>query len=439
MVGRLRCRGGHTPFRTGAIATAGLRLLLAIPPASAQTPPDTVTEVAADTVVAPAGALRVYLDCDECDFTYIRREIPFIDYVRDRQSAQLHVLITDQQTGGGGESNRLSFLGLRALAGADQELTYISQQSDTDDQRRAGLTRVLKMGLLRYVAQTPLAQRITIDYAAPAGESGPLVVADRWDHWVFEIGASGALDKESLQSEYSLDGSLSADRVREKWKVRSNAWFSFEEQAIERDSQTIRSPSHDTDISVDLVRSLTSRWSAALFSDLSSSTYTNSDREVQGTMGIEYNIFPWDISDRKLFTVAYTAGIRSSRYIEETIYDRLSETRPVHALRANTEFTQPWGRIRGELEGSQYLSAPEKYRLNFGTDVSLRITRGLSFDLEVNAESIHDQLYLPKGDATLEEILLRRRQLATTYEISTRIGLSYTFGSIYNNVINPRF
>jgi hypothetical protein len=51
---------------------------------------------------------------------------------------------------------------LRALAGADQDLTHISRQSDTDDQRRAGLTRVLKMGLLRYVAQTPLAQRTRV-------------------------------------------------------------------------------------------------------------------------------------------------------------------------------------------------------------------------------------------------------------------------------------
>jgi len=41
--------------------------------------------------------------------------------------------------------------------------------------------------------------------------------------------------------------------------------------------------------------------------------------------------------------------------------------------------------------------------------------------------------------ASLEEILLRRRELETSYYYYFSIGLSYTFGSIYNNVVNPRF
>jgi hypothetical protein len=46
---------------------------------------------------------------------------------------------------------------------------------------------------------------------------------------------------------------------------------------------------------------------------------------------------------------------------------------------------------------------------------------------------------LVKGEATLEEILLRRKELATEYEYSISVGLSFTFGSIYSNVVNPRF
>jgi hypothetical protein len=48
-------------------------------------------------------ALRIYLDCDLCgadDFDYIRTEIAFVNYVRDRKEAQVHVLITTQETGG---------------------------------------------------------------------------------------------------------------------------------------------------------------------------------------------------------------------------------------------------------------------------------------------------------------------------------------------------
>ena len=50
-----------------------------------------------------------------------------------------------------------------------------------------------------------------------------------------------------------------------------------------------------------------------------------------------------------------------------------------------------------------------------------------------------DQLYLPRAGATPEEILVRQQQLATTYRYSINFGLSYSFGSIFNNVVNPRF
>jgi len=44
-----------------------------------------------------------------------------------------------------------------------------------------------------------------------------------------------------------------------------------------------------------------------------------------------------------------------------------------------------------------------------------------------------------KGGATTEEILLHRKELETQYQYYISFGLSYTFGSIYNNVVNPRF
>lgn len=55
------------------------------------------------------------------------------------------------------------------------------------------------------------------------------------------------------------------------------------------------------------------------------------------------------------------------------------------------------------------------------------------------ASLIHDQLNLVKQDLTTDEILLQRKELATQYQFFTSFGFSYTFGSIYNNVVNPRF
>lgn len=62
----------------------------------------------------------------------------------------------------------------------------------------------------------------------------------------------------------------------------------------------------------------------------------------------------------------------------------------------------------------------------------------LADQVDIRLEKIHDQIYLPKGDLTIDEILLRRKQLATTYDIRYRLGVRFTFGSIYNNVVNRR-
>jgi hypothetical protein len=127
------------------------------------------------------------------------------------------------------------------------------------------------------------------------------------------------------------------------------------------------------------------------------------------------------------------------RYNEETIYDRMQEHLFQGRLSAALEMKQPWGSVEIQVEGSLYFHDAEKNRLRFSIDTSLHLLAGLSFEVDGNVSMIHDQLALPKSGATTEEILLQRRQLATQYQYYVSAGLSYTFGSIYNNVVNPRF
>src|SRR6267143_921287 len=98
-------------MRVGWLATA---CAFAVAPLEAQ---DT-TRTVQDT------AVRVFLDCPDtfCDFDYYRTEITFVNWVRDRQFAQVHLLITTQDTGGGREYT-LTFIGLERFAGAaDRDL-----------------------------------------------------------------------------------------------------------------------------------------------------------------------------------------------------------------------------------------------------------------------------------------------------------------------------
>ena len=90
------------------------------------------------------------------------------------------------------------------------------------------------------------------------------------------------------------------------------------------------------------------------------------------------------------------------------------------------------------MNASQYLQDLDRYAVEFNGSVEVRITQGLSIELGGNVAFIYNQLNLPKGDADLEEVLLRRRLLETDYEAGFSVGFRYRFGSIFNNVVNPR-
>lgn len=77
-------------------------------------------------------------------------------------------------------------------------------------------------------------------------------------------------------------------------------------------------------------------------------------------------------------------------------------------------------------------------QLVFSNDISVRLFKGLALNVEGDVKMIRDQLSIPKRGASPEEILLHQRELATSYWYSISVGLSYTIGSIYNDVVNPR-
>jgi hypothetical protein len=130
--------------------------------------------------------VKVFLDC-RCDIDYIRKEIPYVNYVRDVREAQLYILITSQNTGSGGNQYTYSFQGQGKFGGMIDTLVYSSYPDETSSLVREGQVNMLKMGLMRYVARTPLANEIEIRHN---DELRVEEVIDKWNNWVFEIRTS---------------------------------------------------------------------------------------------------------------------------------------------------------------------------------------------------------------------------------------------------------
>ncbi|MCH7825867.1 MAG: hypothetical protein IH849_13790, partial [Acidobacteria bacterium] len=79
--------------------------------------------------------LLVFLDCDRrvCDQNFLRQNITFINYVRDREDAQIHILVSTQFAGAGFEFT-FDFIGLEEFAGDDTRLVWGSSLTKTQDE-----------------------------------------------------------------------------------------------------------------------------------------------------------------------------------------------------------------------------------------------------------------------------------------------------------------
>lgn len=383
--------------------------------------------------------LNFFLDCWDCDFTFVRQELKFVSFVRDPKLADVHILSSSQRTGSGGERFVLNFIGLNNFKGQDYEYEYMADQSETRDEIRQGLLKVIKAGILQYYSKTDFFDRINIDLADTEEMTATEIVADPWNKWVFSIEAGSDLRKEESQDEFRLGTELRIQKVTEEWKTRIEGEYNLNNENYYDDGEKIENRQTNSEISANYIKSLSPKWSAGVFGEYNSSTYLNTKNAYSFDAGIEYNIFPWDISNRKVFVFRYVAGVSNHDYREETVYDKLTETLYYEALQLDLEIIQPWGRVETRLEGRHYFHDFSKSRLILDSQISIRLTRNLSVFSEVEYQLVHDQLYLPKGNASLEDVLLRRRKMATNYELGFEFGFQFTFGSIYNSVVNERF
>ncbi len=385
--------------------------------------------------------VRMFLDCQyECDMEFTRTEIPWVDHVRDRADADVHVLVTTRSTAASGREFTLTFIGLKEFASLGDTITIVSLESESQDVRRRTVTEALKRGLLRYAARRPGSEKLKVTYTAAEGATTAAPARDPWNLWVFRTRADVYLNGEESSRSTQLYGSVSANRISPDWKANISLDGNYGENRFTfQDGTKFNSYSRGYGVRQLVVKSLGPHWSAGQRASISASTFQNTKLAFRFAPAVEYNFFPYAQSTRRQLRLQYSIGATHYRYEDTTIFDRISETRGDHSLLASLDMRQQWGSISVSLVGSALLDDPSKHSINLNPEFDLRLIRGLSLNLFGYVSRLRNQLYLAKGGATDEEVLLRRRQLATSYQYFVGAGLSYTFGSIYNNVVNPRF
>ncbi len=420
----------RTGGTAGAARPAGLAALMFL----AFALPVLSGEVPAGAAAATEGP-KVFIVSREIDAATLLKAIPFVVPVATREEAQVEVLIEPRGPVPGAEFV-LTFTGLRECAGSGQTLTYVPRPGETGVQVEAGLSQILKMGLMKFVAMTPAARRIRIGLK---DRVRPTDVVDRWNSWVFSASANGMFQGERTYGSRMFFGSFSANRVTPALKIRMSLSASVQKDRFDYEGEEIHSRSESQGFEGLFAKSLNEHWSVGVFLTGASSTYENIRTKAAIAPAVEFNVFPYSESTRRQLRFAYWIGTNFVRYREETIFEKLRENLPQQGLGATFEVKRGWGTISTSLEAQNYLRDFGKNRLELNTEISVRVFKGFSFEVHGGGARIRDQLSLPRRGASIDDIILQRRQLATSYNYYLMAGFSYTFGSIFSNVVNPRF
>ncbi len=233
--------------------------------------------------------------------------------------------------------------------------------------------------------------------------------------------------------------------MTEAWKLNFSGRGSYGRQSFTyaiaggaRDTTTISITRSYTGNGL-IVKSLTGHLSVGARLGIGTSTFGNTEFYVNAEPAIEYNIFPYSQSTRQSLLFRYGIGVLSQKYREETVYFLMDETRAVHSFVGDYSTRKTWGTVSLGIDGQQFLHDTGLYNLNFSGSTSVNIVRGLSMNFSGSYSMIRDQISLARRNLTPEEVLLRQRQVATSFRYSSSVGFSYRFGSSFQNVVNPRF
>ena len=402
----------------------------------------------------PIQRLKIFIDCKawNCPFDYIRSEINFVDHVNDRYASNVFVLLTSSSTGGGGQEYKIYFEGLEGFKSLNDTLTYIKTADETEDQDRRKMVQVLKLGLVRYLAKTSMAPKISVSMLTDSNNKDAQQTSpnkDKWNAWVFNTGINGNFNGNDNYSSTYIRTRFSAARVTEKLKLNFSANNSTEKNKYiynEYDdvtgeiilSDTTKSTNKSLSFNGTVAKSINDHWSAGLFANYRTSTFSNIKRSMSLKPALEYSIYPYKSFTTKYMGFLYRVGPLHNSYEDTSWRNKTKEWLWQQSLSFDMSFTQKWGSVSASLYWSNYLFDWKWNNYGFFGQGQFRIVKGLNFNFFGGFSIIHDQVELPKGNATQTQVLIRQRILRNTSDYFVGMGLSYRFGSIFNNVVNPR-
>ena len=383
--------------------------------------------------------LKIYLDCNICDNTYIKQNLGNVQFVRDQNLGDVHLFFVSQRNGSGGRLYEIDFIGKDEFENINYKLEFSTDTNMTRDDVRNLILEQIKLGLVRFWIAKGNTDSVSVNVPSPENEEKKTEEKDPWNYWVFRIGGNGYFNGQESNKFSSLNANLSIKRVTDENKFSMRVNMGEDKSTFTYDDEDIIAINTNKSLFVSDVLSINSHWSYGFFGDIGMSTYSNRDLYWSFKPAIEYNFFKYEESAKKQLTLSYRNGIAYQKYIERSVFAEDKETLWEHELNLGGSINQEWGNIFSEASFEQYLHDTTLYSLSFYLGTSIRLFKGFNFNVNGSYSITRNQINLPAGNVSLEELLLQQQQLQSGYNYFVSFGFSYSFGSIYNTIVNPRF
>ncbi len=383
--------------------------------------------------------LNVFLNCNFCDQSYIKQNLEQAEFVRDQEFADVYLFFTNQNNGSGGRVYEIDIVGQNDYKEFKDKITYSTNSDTSRDESRSLMLKNIRLGLVRFWMKAGLQDKITITIKRSKPED-EIEEVDPWNNWIFSLGANGFFNGQETYSSSNLNFNASARRITEKNKFIFRLRYGNNKQVYKFDGEPDQIYNNSNkNITLYNVFSLDSHWSAGIFSYFGGSDYSNKSLYAKLAPAIEYNFFDYKESFKKQLTIAYRIGGDYTEYIEKTVFGETEEFLWNHSLGLESSIRQTWGNINGSVRYESYLHDTALNQFSFNLGARVRLFKGFSFNIGGNYNITNNQINLPAGNLTVEEILLQQQQIKSGYNYFFNVGFSYTFGSMFNTAVNPRF
>lgn len=397
--------------------------------------------IAQDSLSIRKDAPKLFFDCETCNQQFFRQNLSYINFVRDRHLADIYVLVTFNQSGGGNQIINLYFEGQNQFINQHDTLKVITLANQPQADTRDAMLAKLKLGLLKYLVQTPLINKIDFNVNCENKEQlDANKVKDKWNFWTFNLNANAFGNGNGYQKFLNVNGNVSANRTTEKFKTETGGWYNLNTQEFKIDDTTIvKGKQNNIGAYHLLTKSIGKHLAIGQYASFMQNSTQNLWHSISYYPAIEYNIFPYSEASRRQMRVMYRVGVRNQKYVDTTIFNNTSAWYGLHSIVFQYSQIEKWGNVNIMAGGWHYFNHAQNYSASIYPSINFNPFTGFRVGLWAGFQIQNDQFFIRKSEASAEEILLGNVQLSTNYNYNYGFSVGYTFGSKFNNIVNVRF